>query len=70
MTTRTVYPDTRTFLSDQQQARVEALRKVNSYVRSTSPISGSAADPFALMRLANFVLTGDDLPLETDGDAS
>ncbi|MGH3499836.1 MAG: hypothetical protein ACRDQA_02865 [Nocardioidaceae bacterium] len=58
-----------THFSEQQLARVEALRAVNGYVRNTSVINGSAADPFDLMRLAHFVLHGADL-LDSQHDES
>jgi hypothetical protein len=50
--------DTKTYLSEKQLARVEALKAISGYAREVKIMSGSRAEPSDLIRLSEYVLNG------------
>ncbi|OCH80973.1 hypothetical protein [Gordonia sp. UCD-TK1] len=63
-------PDTatQTHLSEQQLARVEALKAARDVLASKSFVSSGAVDPAPLIDIADYVVTGVDRRFECDAE--
>lgn len=63
-------PDTatQTHLSEQQLARVEALKAAREVLAAKSFVSSGGVDPSPLIDIADYVVTGVDRRFERDAD--